>query len=185
MTPEPLSTLPILYLDFDGVLHPDAVYRERGRIVLRRDGIALFEWAPLLEELLMRYPEIRLVLSTSWVRVIGFDDAKRYLSERLQQRVIGATYHPRLGSWDKWRSPFDPDPFTQLTRFEQIQQHVHGHAVAHWVALDDDIEHWPDSHTANLVAMDGDLGLGERGKTAELGEKLEWIVRSAKASQGT
>jgi len=37
---------PILYPDFDGVLHPGDVCRIHGRIVLRCDGMNLFEWAP-------------------------------------------------------------------------------------------------------------------------------------------
>jgi hypothetical protein len=33
----------VLYLDYDGVLHPDEVYRIRGKSVLKFDGIGLFE----------------------------------------------------------------------------------------------------------------------------------------------
>lgn len=36
---------PVLYLDFDGVLHPDAAYWINGQIVLRCEGRSLFEWA--------------------------------------------------------------------------------------------------------------------------------------------
>lgn len=41
----------ILFLDFDGVLHPDAVYRERGRPVLRDQG-ELFMWSGRLVDVL-------------------------------------------------------------------------------------------------------------------------------------
>ncbi|NKA73639.1 hypothetical protein GO285_02999 [Ralstonia solanacearum] len=34
-----------LFLDYDGVLHPDEVYYEYGKPVLRADG-ELFMWAP-------------------------------------------------------------------------------------------------------------------------------------------
>lgn len=63
---------PVLYLDFDGVLHPDEVYRIRGRIVLRFDGMNMFEWAPLLAEHLEPYPDVQIILSTSRVRVLSF-----------------------------------------------------------------------------------------------------------------
>lgn len=43
---------PALFLDYDGVLHPDAVYREGGRVVLRADGFRLFEWSGVPEGLL-------------------------------------------------------------------------------------------------------------------------------------
>jgi hypothetical protein len=45
----------ILFLDFDGVLHPDAVYLERGRPVLRADG-ELFMWAHHLVDALASAP---------------------------------------------------------------------------------------------------------------------------------
>ncbi len=37
----------ILFLDFDGVLHPDAVYLTRRGVELRAPG-ELFMWAPIL-----------------------------------------------------------------------------------------------------------------------------------------
>lgn len=89
---DPLA--PTLFLDFDGVLHPDKVYRERGKIVLKMDGFSLFEWPPLLEEILMPHPDLQIVLSTSWVRVLGFDEALAWLPPGLQQRVVGSTLHP-------------------------------------------------------------------------------------------
>ena len=35
--------VPVLFLDFDGVLHPDEVYRVGDKIVLKMDGFCLFE----------------------------------------------------------------------------------------------------------------------------------------------
>ena len=47
----------ILFLDFDGVLHPDAVYLERGRPVLRTDG-ELFMWSRHLVDVLASAREV-------------------------------------------------------------------------------------------------------------------------------
>ena len=44
----------ILFLDFDGVLHPDEAYLVKGRPVLRAEG-ALFMWTPLLADALKNY----------------------------------------------------------------------------------------------------------------------------------
>ena len=44
----------ILFLDFDGVLHPNS------------DDSEHFSCAPLLWELLRRHPDVRVVLSTGW-----------------------------------------------------------------------------------------------------------------------
>ncbi len=60
----------VLYLDYDGVLHNDSVYRVRGQGIVIRDGV-LFEWAHYLVEALRPYPDIRIVLSTSWVRDVS------------------------------------------------------------------------------------------------------------------
>lgn len=38
----------ILFLDYDGVLHPDAAYLVKGRPELRAEG-CVFMWAPILE----------------------------------------------------------------------------------------------------------------------------------------
>ncbi|WRL44940.1 HAD domain-containing protein [Aromatoleum evansii] len=82
---------PTVFLDYDGVLHPDAVYREGERIVLRTDGFRLFEWTDVLEDLLTPYPALQIVLSTSWARVLGFDTVRSHLPESLRRRVVGAT----------------------------------------------------------------------------------------------
>lgn len=54
-----------LFLDFDGPMHPDAVYVMKGKITLRAEGISLFEHAPVLVELLEPHPHVKIVLSTS------------------------------------------------------------------------------------------------------------------------
>lgn len=99
-------SVPALYLDFDVVLHPDAVYRERARIVLRRDGFRLFEWAHLLEEILEGFPKIQIILSTSWVPVLSYAVAKSHLPPGIQRRVIGSTFAPDI---------IDHDILQQLT----------------------------------------------------------------------
>lgn len=60
----------VLFLDLDGVLHPDAVYLSRQGPTLKADG-TLFVWTPILANLLVDFPMISLVLSTSWVRHLG------------------------------------------------------------------------------------------------------------------
>lgn len=49
----------VVYLDFDGVLHPDAVYRHREApyIRLRAPGHEIFESCGVLERALLPYPE--------------------------------------------------------------------------------------------------------------------------------
>lgn len=160
------SDAPTLFLDFDGVLHPDAVYRVAGKIVLMADGLRLFEWAPLLEELLFPYPTLQIVLSTSWVRVLGFDEALGWLPEAIQRRVVGATWH-RHG----------PRGWEYLTRYEQIIRNVQRHEHSRWLAIDDMGEGWADEHRDRLVLTDSLLGLCTTAAQQELRDKLLMLHR--------
>lgn len=162
-------SLPTLFLDFDGVLHPDAVYREAGKIVLKADGHALFEWAQVLEDVLVPYPELQIVLSTSWVRVLGFDETLRWLPEALKRRVVGATWH-RHG----------PKGWVFLTRYEQILRNVARHQHSRWLAIDDNAAGWVGEHREHrehLVLTDSLLGLGAAAAQQELRVKLEVLNR--------
>lgn len=155
----------ILFLDFDGVLHPSAVYRSREQgIHLRVEGHALFEHAQSLADLLADFPEVRIVLSTSWVSSLGrFDDTLAYLPIALQSRVAGATWHSRK----------PPYQWAAMTRYEQIMEYVYRHQVRHWVAVDDDDIGWADKHREGLVHTDPDRGLGIDATQASLREKLQ------------
>jgi len=104
-------------------LHPGEVYRIRGQIVLQCDGINLFEWAPLLVEYLAPHPDVRIVLSTSWVRVLSFSRARAWLPAALAKRVIGAT----------WHSAINQDWWLGLSRYDQISRHAQRHRIARWL----------------------------------------------------
>ena len=82
----------ILFLDFDGVLHPDEANLVHSRPVLRAEG-ELFMWAPPLVNVLDDLPKVRIVQSTSWARDLRFTRARDWLPEALRARVIGATWH--------------------------------------------------------------------------------------------
>lgn len=106
----------IQYLDFDGVLHPEPLYWSRRRgahLGAEADGHKLFKRGPLLETLLGPYPDIRIVLSTSWVRQHRFAGAARRLLQGLRRRCIGATFHGRMdemvfdGAGRSWPTSID------------------------------------------------------------------------------
>ena len=73
----------ILFLDFDGVLHPNS------------DDSEHFSCAPLLWELLRRHPDVRVVLSTGWRFERPLDELRRLAcqngGEDVAERVIDAT----------------------------------------------------------------------------------------------
>lgn len=172
-----------LLLDYDGVLHPSEVYRNprTGRLFLDealvRENHSLFEHALLLEHLLDESGvDVKIVLSTSWVRVLrNFSRTKRYLPDGLQQRVIGATWHTRMS---KTMGAMDSDPmalpFTSMTRCQQIVDHCERNQIAdtEWVAIDDDDAGWAEHLLDNLVHTDEVLGLGKPETQQELLRKL-------------
>ncbi|PCD00966.1 HAD domain-containing protein [Halopseudomonas pelagia] len=147
----------LLFLDYDGVLHPDAVYRRvDGQIELLSEG-ALFMWAPLLEELLQPFPEVGIVLSTSWVRNLGFQRAKGMLSAALAARLVGATWHSAMK-----RNSTDTVLWDQQSRYEQIATYLNRLGrFDSWLAIDDDGSGWPEDSLHRLVKTDGMLGISE------------------------
>ena len=82
----------ILFFDFDGVLHPEAAFLVKGRPTLKAEG-ELFMWAPPLIKTLADFPEVQIVLSTSWARELSFNRARQCLPAELRRRVIGSTWH--------------------------------------------------------------------------------------------
>lgn len=143
----------VCYLDFDGVLHDDEVYfcRNRG-VYLDMAGRTLFEWAHVLGELLVPYPEVKLVLSTSWVRMKSFQFANRHLPSELQERVIGATFHHDV---------MIASDFDQLYRGQQVWSDVVRRKALRWFALDNDDVGWPRHCRDNLILTDDRIGLSD------------------------
>lgn len=147
------GSLWVCYCDFDGVTHDDAVYSSRhGDLHMRTPGRTLFEWLPLLEDLLDPYPDVKIVLSTSWVRFKGFEFAKSRLTAGLQSRVIGATFDNRH------IQKFD---FDGMSRGLQICADVERRMPARWFAIDNDEKDWPAWCRDRLIKTDDRLGLSE------------------------
>lgn len=143
----------ILYLDFDGVLHDEEVYFHPKRgIYIKTVGRTLFEWMPILDELLAPHPEVRIVLSTSWVRVRSFQFAKRQLSRTLQEKIIGATFH-------KHHMP--EEQFSYLPRGVQIANDVRRRSPSAWFAIDDEHLGWPEWCRDNLIQTNGAIGISD------------------------
>lgn len=155
----------ILYLDYDGVLHPEPVYRHpRGGMFFGVDhaGHRLFENAEVLVDALAPYPEVAIVLSTSWVRVLSYSQAKAYLPEALLSRVIGATFHSAMNKFE----------FDAMTRGAQVLADATRRSATSWVALDDDKDGWVGAASKHLVLTNGHKGLSEPQTASELLDKL-------------
>ena len=175
----------ILFLDYDGVLHPDAAYLVRGRPELRADG-ELFMWAGHLVDVLASAPQIRIVLSTSWARELRFARARDYLPAELRQRVIGATWHSGMSTDDEHR-PLGRDTWWDTaTRHQQIRRYVDRAGLTDWIAVDDQPEGWAESDRDKLVATDSNRGLSAPSARVRLAAAVgnmaaAWAVADAMA----
>jgi hypothetical protein len=145
----------ILYLDYDGVVHhEECFFHPKKGIYLKAEGHTLFEWAPILADLLAPHPEVQIVLSTSWVPNRSFNYAKYRLPKTLQDRVIDATFH---------RGHHDRPSFLAMPRGQQIAADVLRRSPQSWFAIDDDAVDWPDWCRNNLIETNGATGLSDPG----------------------
>ena len=124
----------LLFLDFDGVLHPVFGSRELD-----------FCRLPLLETVLRGAPEVRIVVSSTWREVFGLAQLRSRFSPDIAARIVGAT-------------PVLPG----RSRHAEIMAYLQRHARhdTQWVALDDTPAEFPRG-CPYLVRCDPRSGLTE------------------------
>lgn len=166
----------LVYLDLDGVMHHQAVYQDRLQGIYMSQteapGRILFEWAGVLVDILRPYPNIRLVLSSSWCRRPGYRRTLKRLPVELQARFVGGTFHRRVHGAD----PGAELEFASLPRGVQIANDVARRRPRDWLALDDDDRGWRVEHRGHLVKCDGRLGLSDPATQLELSRRLSSMV---------
>lgn len=135
----------ILFLDFDGVLHPDFAR-----------GAAYFSALPLLWQLLDECPHVDVVFSTSWREIHPVHELIAFVTagggEHLAGRFIGTT--PNIVT-ERGAN------ITQCYRREiEINLWLIGNGQKHrpWLALDDFKEYFSPG-CANLFEIDHITGL--------------------------
>ena len=70
----------LLFLDFDGVLHPSI-----------NAGKSNFRSLPLLEDLLRQHPEVGIIISSGWRDHYSFEELAGYFSEDIRPRIVATT----------------------------------------------------------------------------------------------
>ena len=122
---------PYLYIDFDGVLHPNFIQKGQA-----------FHLMPLLEEALEGY-DVCLVISSSW----RFHETPAYLSNlfpaSLKPLLVGTTGPAHIGRWARW---------------QEITYHAQRWGAKNWRALDDAGMEFPPQ-CPNLILCDGKIGI--------------------------
>lgn len=109
----------ILFLDFDGVLHP---FKQEHPFV----------YLPRLEATLRDFPHVRIVISSDWRQRMSLDDIRQYFSPDIRARIVGAT--PSFPLADDWVGCRHREALAWLASTSQ--------ADVPWVALDDLQENW-------------------------------------------
>jgi hypothetical protein len=149
----------VLFLDFDGVLHPDPCPATR-----------LFEHAGALADALAP-TSAQIVLSTSWRSLHPVEMLKGRLPPALAQRVIGAT--PLFSSISATAGRLYPYP-RQAECMAWLRERAPGRE---WHALDDRAD-WFEPYCERLTLCDARSGL-----TAEsLAHLVSALVRPRRRS---
>ncbi len=136
----------ILFLDFDGVLHPDPCPPER-----------LFEHAKVVAAVLAPF-RLQIVLSTSWRTVHSIAAMKARLPALLAKRVIGTT--PMFSAISGSAGRLHPYP-RQAECMAWLQQHAPGRR---WHAIDDRAE-WFEPYCEQLTVCDARTGVNAAALT--------------------
>lgn len=127
----------ILFLDFDGVLHPSPT-----------DYRGPFCHLDVLQDWLRAHPRVDVVISSSWRETYPFEDVLRELfSADLQSRVIGVT--PVLPASDLEECP-------RWTEIHQWLLRNDYHGI--WIAVDDAVGEFPKA-CPQLVACQASVGI--------------------------
>jgi hypothetical protein len=163
----------VLYLDFDGVLHHENCLwsPKLGPYLGAPSRYTLFQHAELLAHLLESYPEVKIVLSTTWIRRYGVSTSVKRLPMALQTRVIGGTFHSRY---------MREEEFQYLLRGQQVAADVFRRQPRDWLALDDDEEGWSPSHRPHFVQTHMYEGISDPEVMSTFMKKLEAMCKPKK-----
>lgn len=133
-----------LFLDFDGTLHPAG--GPAGQCLP-------FEWLPELASVLSGYPDVRIVVHSSWSERFSDDDLREFLSELASERVEVAR---------------------GATKSQAIAAYLEAHPdVVDWAILDDEPFEFARVQRSRLISCDPRLGISE---TEALTRLRRWLT---------
>ncbi|RBB35978.1 hypothetical protein DPV79_26895 [Burkholderia reimsis] len=164
-------------VDYDGALHRGHALLDKSGHVSLDTGNPSFEFPPLLASLLDPYPEVEIVLTTSWLGTLPLETVLSYLPQQLAKRVVGTTQgiRPRFGYVQ------DGSARTYI-----IRSYVFGHRLKNWLAIDDSVYGAYHLNTSalnlepHLVLLDGQRGIGD----AEAQQRIrDWLAEAHGSSK--
>jgi hypothetical protein len=132
----------ILFLEFDGVLHPASATSRLSPYAPLKTGVQqawLFRWSWILDEMLARHPEVGIVAHSHWKGMAEQPQLQSLLGP-LGRRLIGVT------------------PGSE--RWEGIATMAHANRLRNYRILDTHTNAFPP-RLAELIACDPEAGLRE------------------------
>ena len=158
----------ILFLDFDGVLHPEHMGEPTPADVI-------FCHLPRFEAVMRDFQAVKIVISSMWRYDFSLDELKARFSPDIAVRIIGTT---RL-------SDRTDDTYLPARREKEILDWLagSGYEATPWLALDDAVWQF-DRHLNQLVPCTWYVGLDETAE-ARLRDALERVRHSMSHSVNT
>jgi hypothetical protein len=150
-----LEFIMLLFLDFDGVLHPEPSFQSE----------TLFCHLPKLESILRDFPNVDVVISSSWRDTRTLTELQALFSPDIRMRIVGVT--------PDWRNhPGLFDVIGNYPRHIEIEawRRDSGRLWEDWIAIDDRA-YWFRPFLKNLVRCDPTTGLTGEIET-ELRQRL-------------
>lgn len=113
-----LKPAPIVFLDFDGVTHPEMCQPKE-----------LFSCLPLIEAVLRRHVQADVVISSTWRQNHRLSELRKFFASDIRKRVVGCTPVMLEG---------DPRRTNGAVREAECLAWLAGHRPGSpWVAIDD------------------------------------------------
>ncbi|HEY6018951.1 MAG TPA: HAD domain-containing protein [Candidatus Paceibacterota bacterium] len=145
----------LLFLDFDGVMHP------------RAPAGKYFSSLSRLEGVLRDYQFLEIVIASTWREAMGIEELRKHFSPEMRHRVVGVT------------PIHDIDPFEELigSRQREVEDYLEQAGEdCLWLALDDE-EGLYDPDCPNLIKCLSLIGFDDRAE-AELRNRLSAVFGS-------
>ena len=134
----------ILFLDFDGVLHPDPCSKQ-----------AFFCQLPLIEGVLRAHNGVELVISSSWRYDDSLDKLRSYFSPDIWGLIVGITPSVARTNDEGW---IPPDLLQHHREWECRKWIRHNRPLdTPWLAIDD-VPEWFVPNCPNLLATQSTSG---------------------------
>jgi hypothetical protein len=139
----PIENSIVLFLDFDGVSHPEPCLKSQ-----------LFCFMTRIEDVLREHPMIEIVISSSWRDEFSLEQLRDFFASDMRARVVGITPSIKNPS-----STWLPGQVPEFEREWEIETWMKANRSwdTPWLAIDDR-HYWFRPNSANLLrtnALDG------------------------------